>query len=142
MIDTVRLSQTARGQLIRLKTKTGVKNWNTLCRWGLVMSLRDPSTPLVREVVADSNVEMSWKTFAGSYGDLYMALLKQRCVQDGTDQADPAVVAHALTIHLHRGIGYLAGRTDLRTISDLIFIAMGEDKQLDFLIDDDPEVAA
>lgn len=130
MIDTVRLSQPARGQLIRLKTKTGIKNWNTLCRWALAVSLADSSTPLVREVVTDSNVEMTWKTFAGHYGGIYLALLRQRCQADGGDPADPAAVAHALTIHLHRGIGYLAGRTDLKTISDLVYMAAGKPEQL------------
>lgn len=139
MIETVRVSQAARGQLIRLKTKTGIKQWNTICRWALAMSLCDPSPPLVREVVTDSNVEMSWRTFAGHYGDLYMALLRQRCAADGRDPSEPAAVAHTLTIHLHRGIGFLAGRTDLRNISDLIFIAAGEARQLDLLIDDAPE---
>jgi DNA sulfur modification protein DndE len=124
VIDTVRLSSPARGQLIRLKTKTGIKNWNTLCRWALATSLADPSPPLVREVVTDSNVEMSWKTFAGYYGDIYLALLQQRCEADGGDPADPEDVTHTLIVHLHRGIGYLAGRPDLKTISDLAAVAV------------------
>jgi DNA sulfur modification protein DndE len=74
--ETIRLSQPARDTLVRLKRTTGIKNWNVLCRWALALSLRDSSTPLVKEIVADSNVKMSWKTFAGSYSDVYMALLK------------------------------------------------------------------
>ncbi len=123
MIDTVRLSQAAKGQLLGLKRKTGIGNWNTLCRWGLAISLADPSPPLVRQVVTDSNVEMGWKTFGGRHGDIYLALVKQRCAADGADPNDPAQVAHTFTIHLHRGIGYLAGM-DIRSIADLIALAV------------------
>lgn len=139
MIETVRLSQAARGQLIRMKTKTGIGGWNTLCRWALCVSLADPSTPLVREVVTDSNVEMSWKTFAGHHGDLYLALLKQRVHADGGDPKDPVAVAHTLKIHLHRGIGYLIGSQNLKNISDLIALALEGRGHL--FADPDEEVA-
>lgn len=142
MIETVRLSQPARGQLIRLKTKTGIKGWNVLCRWALALSLADPSTPLVRQVVTDSNVEMSWKTFAGHYGDLYLALLKQRVKVDGGDPKDPAAVRHTLTIHLHRGIGYLAGNPNLKNISDLVSLALEGHERLSADPDADPDEEA
>ncbi|MFE1577506.1 DNA sulfur modification protein DndE [Streptomyces fradiae] len=118
---TIRLSQTAKDQLGWLKRNTGLTQWNELCRWGLALSLRDPSTPLVRDITTDSNVEISWKTFAGPYGDVYLSLLKQRCAKDGEEPTD-AAVSKTLLIHLHRGIGYLAGRQDLRSIQDLIAI--------------------
>lgn len=121
--DSIRLSQPAKDQLVKLKRTTKIKNWNVLCRWALALSLQDTSPPLVREITTDSNVEMSWKVFAGSYGDIYLALLKQRCVMDGGDLTDDAI-ANTLVIHLHRGIGYLAGRRDLRNIDDLLTTAL------------------
>jgi DNA sulfur modification protein DndE len=36
IIKQVRLSQQAKDQLARLKGKTGIKNWNILCRWAFV----------------------------------------------------------------------------------------------------------
>ncbi|MGW7314631.1 DNA sulfur modification protein DndE [Streptomyces sp. NPDC054865] len=123
-LETVRLSQTAKDQLVWLKRNTGLTQWNELCRWALALSLRDSSTPLVKEVVTDSNVEMSWKTFTSPYGDVYLALLKQRCVMDGEELSDEAV-ARTLTVHLHRGIGYLHGRPDLRSIEQLVSTATG-----------------
>ncbi|WP_435947067.1 DndE family protein [Dryocola sp. BD586] len=33
-IDNVRLSEKAKQQLITLKRRTGIENWNVLCRWG------------------------------------------------------------------------------------------------------------
>lgn len=123
-LETVRLSQTAKEQLIWLKRNTGLTQWNELCRWALALSLRDSSTPLVKEVPTDSNVEMSWKTFAGPYGDIYLALLKQRCIADDQEPTDEAV-SKTLTVHLHRGVGYLAGRSDLRSIEQLVSTATG-----------------
>ncbi len=123
-LETVRLSQTAKEQLIWLKRNTGLTQWNELCRWALALSLRDSSTPLVKEVPTDSNVEMSWKTFAGPHGDIYLALLKQRCIADGQEPTDEAV-SKTLTVHLHRGVGYLAGRSDLRSIEQLVSTATG-----------------
>ncbi|MBB4917448.1 DNA sulfur modification protein DndE [Streptosporangium saharense] len=122
-LDTIRLSQTARDQLIKLKRVTGIKNWNVLCRWSLALSLADLSPPLVREIVTDSNVEMSWRTFSGSHGDIYLALLKQRCMRDEDSLSDEGV-ARTLTIHLHRGIGYLAGGRNLVKIEDLMRLAL------------------
>ncbi|WP_019635058.1 DNA sulfur modification protein DndE [Actinomadura atramentaria] len=120
---TVRLSQAAKDQLSWLKRHTGLTQWNELCRWALALSLRDPSTPLVREITTDSNVEISWKTFAGAYGDIYLSLLKQRCVADGDEPTD-AAVAKTLLVHLHRGIGFLVGRQDLRSIQALLAITV------------------
>ncbi len=118
---TIRLSQAAKDQLAWLKRHTGLTQWNELCRWALAMSLRDPSTPLVRDIVTDSNVEIAWKTFAGPHSDIYLSLLKQRCVADGEDLTD-AGVSKTLHVHLHRGIGFLAGRQDLRSTQDLLAI--------------------
>ncbi|MCO5996275.1 DNA sulfur modification protein DndE [Actinoallomurus rhizosphaericola] len=122
-LDSIRLSQPAKDQLIKLKRITGIKNWNTLCRWALALSLQDPSPPLVRDIVPDSNVEMNWKTFAGVYGDIYLALLKQRCLADGNEPTEETI-SDTLLIHVHRGIGHLAGRKSLRGIDDLIQIAL------------------
>lgn len=118
-LENVRLSQPAKDRLVWLKRTTGITQWNVLCRWALVLSLKDSSTPLVKDIVTDSNVEMSWKTFAGQYGDIYLALLKQRCVVDGEEPTDDNVTK-TLTIHLHRGIGYLGGHKELATIEGML----------------------
>lgn len=124
-LDNVRLSQPAKDQLIKLKRITGIKNWNTLCRWALVSSLQDTSSPLVKDIVTDSNVQMDWKTFAGTYGDLYLGLLKQRCIADGEEPTQEAL-GRTLIIHIHRGIGHIAGRQSLKDVSDLISLALAE----------------
>lgn len=62
---------------------------------------------------------MSWRVFGGYYADLYMALLKERCVRDGFD-TDSETIAQQFRLHLHRGISYLAGNKELRSIDNLV----------------------
>ena len=76
IMKQIRLSQQAKDQLSRLKGKTGIKNWNILCRWALCYSLGENTMPTDIPVASDSNVEMSWYTFAGEYSELYEALIK------------------------------------------------------------------
>lgn len=121
----IRLSQQAKDQLVRLKARTGIRNWNVLCRWALCVSLREPSLPADTEIPADSNVEMSWDVFAGDYGEIYAALVVQRCQEDGLG-TDPDIVAHQFRLHLHRGIAYLAATNLIRSCNDLITFALGD----------------
>ncbi|WHM36019.1 DNA sulfur modification protein DndE [Streptomyces sp. BPTC-684] len=118
-LENIRLATPSKDRLVRLKRTTGISQWNVLCRWALALSLADASTPLVKDIVTDSNVEMSWKTFAGQHGDLYLALLKQRCVADGLEPTDENV-SKTLTIHLARGIGYLGAHKEMTTVEGLI----------------------
>ena len=107
-LETVRISQQGKDQLIRLKRVTGIKNWNVLCRWALCTSLADPTPPLIRDVVTDSNVEMTWKTFAGQWHSTYEALIRHRSMSERGGVASEDLRA-TLVGHLHRGIGHLAG---------------------------------
>lgn len=118
-IEHIRLSQTARDQLITLKRRTNITQWNVLCRWALLRSLAEPTVPPNAKIPADSNVEMNWRTFAGQHGDVIWALLRVRCQRDGF-ALDEDNIAQQFRLHLHRGIGYLAGDRQLRTIVDLI----------------------
>ena len=123
MIKHFRLSSQARDQLIRLKSKTGIGQWNVLCRWALVVSLSEPTTPTPVEIPADSNVEMTWQVFGGEHSELYWALLKARCAKDGLG-LDEASVSRQFRLHLHRGIGYLATPNQTKNISDLVKLAV------------------
>ena len=122
-LDHIKLSQTAKDQLIKLKRVTGLEHWNVLCRWALCISLAEHSIPPDTKIPADSNVEMSWKVFGGRYADLYLALVKERCLRDGL-RTDPDTLAQQFRLHLHRGIAYLAGNKKLRKIDDLIGLSL------------------
>jgi DNA sulfur modification protein DndE len=111
--------------LIRLKTRTGIGQWNILCRWAFCLSLAEATPPTV-EIPADSNVEMSWLVFGGEHYALFLALLKTRCVRDGLDTGDKTWL-HQFRLHLHRGIGYLAAPNRIRGIGDLVQLTFGSD---------------
>lgn len=118
-IEHIRISQQAKDQLIKLKRVTGIKHWNTLCRWAFCASLMEPTVPPMAKIPADSSVELSWKVFGGIYQDIYHALLKQRCKKDGLPITDE-VLATQFRLHLHRGIGYIFADKKIRNISDML----------------------
>lgn len=122
-VDHIRLSQQAKDQLVKLKRITGIEHWNVICRWAFCLSLSEQSVPPAAKILADSNVEMSWKVFGGRYADLYMALLKERCIRDGLS-IDGETLAQQFRLHLHRGIAYLASNKSLRKIDDLVLMAV------------------
>jgi DNA sulfur modification protein DndE len=124
-IKQIRLSTQAKDQLIRLKTRTGIAQWNILCRWAFCLSLRQMTPPTLLEQATDSNVEMSWQVFGGEAQELYLALLKERCVADGLTLSDE-VLARQFRLHLHRGISYLATPQFVRSVTDLIQLPLQE----------------
>lgn len=117
-IDTIRISQQGKDQLIKLKRNTGIANWNVLCRWAFCVSLRDKKAPLPFSDRLEGGVEMSWKVFAGDQSDIYVVLARLRAKQDGESQSDDAIGA-CIRAHLHRGLGYLASGTTTRSLSEL-----------------------
>lgn len=104
-IDTIKLSEKQKQQLIRLKSKTGIENWNVLCRWALCMSLAEESVPPFEEIPSDSNVEMTWKVFAGEYADVYLAVLRE-AYQKQSAQLEGVHFGDFVKLHLNRGISY------------------------------------
>jgi DNA sulfur modification protein DndE len=70
--------------------------------------LAEPSRPPSVPIPTEGGIEIDWRTFAGRLGDLYLDLLKQRCLDDGL-KPDRRTLQRQLLLHLHRGIGYLVG---------------------------------
>ncbi|MCT7974262.1 DNA sulfur modification protein DndE [Laspinema olomoucense] len=122
-LDRIKLSQTAKEQLSKLKRYTKIDQWNILCRWAFCKSLSETSTPSPVPIPADSNVEMSWRVFGGEMSDILILALKQRCHQDGLG-TDKETLANQFRLHLHRGIGYLAGDPNIKKIEHLIEVAV------------------
>ena len=118
-IKQVRLSQTAKDQLVKLKRYTKIEQWNVLCRWGFCRSLAEPSIPSPGPIILDSNVEMTWRVFGGDIADTLLIALKQRGYRDGLG-TDKVTLINQFKLHLHRGIGYLAGDINIKKIENLI----------------------
>ncbi|PSB13850.1 DNA sulfur modification protein DndE [filamentous cyanobacterium CCP1] len=120
-VERVRISQAAKDQLIKLKRVTKIDQWNILCRWAFCRSLTEPTLPSPVMIPVYSNVEMTWQVFGGNMAVPLLLALKQRCHNDGllTDQETLAI---QFRLHLHRGIGYLAGDLNIKTVEDFINI--------------------
>lgn len=125
-VDRVRLSQTAKEQLSKLKRVTKIEQWNILCRWALCRSLAESSIPSPVPIPSDSNVELTWNVLGGEISDILIMALKQRCYQDGLG-TEKETLATQFRLHLHRGIGYLAGDINIKKIEDFIAIATSPD---------------
>ena len=106
--------------LTMIKRRTSLKNWNVLCRWALCLSLAEAIEPPDVPIVSDSNVEMSWDTFAGDHAESYRALILSRCIASGVHNPTPDQLASTFRHHLNRGLSYLRGRDDLATVEQLV----------------------
>ncbi len=127
IVRTVRLSQQAKDHLSRLKGKTGIKNWNILCRWAFCYSLSEKTIPTDVPIIADSNLEMSWYTFAGEYNEIYDALMKAWCISMDLP-TDNATLVKYFYLNLERGISHLCGTGFIKNIDDLLNLSLQEEK--------------
>ncbi len=125
IIKQIRLSQQAKDQLSRLKGKTGIKNWNILCRWALCYSLHEKTLPTDIPLASDSNLEMSWITFGGEYYELYEALIKAWCMKMNLPTDDETVTKY-FRLNLERGISYLNGTGFIKNMDDLVHLSVKE----------------
>jgi DNA sulfur modification protein DndE len=118
-IETVRIDYQGRDQLIRLKRHTGIETWNILCRWAFCASLAEPTRPPLRLFKGEAAIEIAWRVFGGTHHELYLALLKQRCLRDGLP-IDDLTLQEQFRLHLHRGLGYLAADRSIRSIAGIV----------------------
>ncbi len=116
--EFVRIGADVREQLITLKRRTGVMNWNVLCRWALCRSLAESAAPMIT-AGGEAAVEMTWKTFAGAGGDIYWWLVKQRTKELGLPLDEHNLHAQ-LRAHITRGTQYLVGDPSMRDTPDLV----------------------
>jgi len=97
------LSSEASERLKQLKARTGLTP-NILSRIGLCLSLSEPGVPNP-DLYPEEDREFNRYTLLGEWDDLYVALLRQRLLQDGL----PAEEAERqFRAHLHRGVEALA----------------------------------
>lgn len=125
-IETIRLSEKAKTQLVTMKRRTGITNWNVLCRWAFCMSINQATRPPDEAIPADSSIEMTWKTFSGGAEDVYWGMLLVRAEQDGISAKKDAL-SHYFRLHLHRGISYLTGTNGPTDLPQLIRLALPRD---------------
>lgn len=125
IVKQIKLSSVSKDRLGRLKGKTGIKNWNVLCRWALCYSLSENTMPTDVPIVADSNVEMTWFTFGGEYSDIYDALMIAWCKKMNLP-ADEETLAKYFKLHVERGIAHLSGTNFIKNLDDLMKLSIEE----------------
>ena len=111
-LDTVRVSQRGKELLLKLKRRTGIENWNVLCRWALSSSLSDQNTPITQERYQDSNIEMKWNVFAGDLSDALLAVFYLRLQEEQNFDRKEDQVSY-FRAHLERGIMQISNHKKL-----------------------------
>jgi DNA sulfur modification protein DndE len=125
-IDTVRLDADTKIRLSTLKRRTGIENWNTLCRWAFCLSLSDATRLRDLQEREIGAIEMSWKTFAGEDEELYRLLLIRRAESD-LGRTDRDALAKTVRQHISRGTARLAANRHMKSTKDLVELALLED---------------
>lgn len=120
-LDRIRLTASAKNQLISIKRKTGIEHYNTLCRHAFCLSLANPSVPPKESFNFNGGLEIDWRTFSGGQDSLYSNLLAIRMQRDGILVNDTSA-RDVLALHLHRGLSYLASRKE----DDLLLVLARE----------------
>jgi DNA sulfur modification protein DndE len=87
-------------------------NWNIICRWAFCDSLSNPNFPVIAIGSTESNVEMSWETFAGEFSEVLLSVFYKRAAQDGISHERHHRAAYFRS-HLERGI------SQLQTVKDI-----------------------
>jgi DNA sulfur modification protein DndE len=112
-LTKLRLCKEASSKLRYSSGRTGLTP-NLLCRIGFCLSLAEPSSPNP-EMYQEDDREFNRYTLLGEYDELFVALLRQRCVSAGMDDKHLTEMFRA---HMNRGAILVSGR--LKNISDLV----------------------
>jgi DNA sulfur modification protein DndE len=106
MIERVKLTGTAKQQLITLKRRTGIEHYNIICRHALMTSLGSDKPMPAEALNFSGGLEIDWKVFAGEAADTYLNLLCIRSIKEN-NQVNSEAIKAILTSHLHRGLSLL-----------------------------------
>ena len=115
-LTKLRLTTDASNRLRHLAGKAGLTP-NLVCRLGFCLSLQEPSS-LNPDDYPEEDREFNRYTLLGEYDGLFVALLRQRCHQDGVD---PVQLPQYFRAHVNRGVSLLQRR--VKNISDIAMLA-------------------
>ena len=111
LIDRVKISAAGKQQLSTLKRRTGIEHYNVICRHALCLSLANESPAPAENMQFSGGLEIDWRTFAGEADSTILNILIVRAIKEDRD-VDATSVRQILTLHLHRGLSYLAAKSD------------------------------
>lgn len=98
-VNKIKLSKAATDRLKQLKGRTGLTP-NLLCRIGFCLSLNEPAIPVAASYDHEG-AEFNRYTLLGEYDALFVAMLRQRLLQDDLSPGD---MAEQFRAHLNRGV--------------------------------------
>ena len=111
-LTKLRLSREASNRLRFVAGRTGLTP-NLLCRIGFCLSLAEPSLPNPDDYPEEER-EFNRYTLLGEYDPLFVALLKERCRQDGVDFSR---LSDYFRAHVNRGVILL--QACVKSVSDI-----------------------
>jgi DNA sulfur modification protein DndE len=105
-LTRLRLTKDASNRLRFLAGKTGLTP-NILCRLGFCLSLGEDTVPNPDDYLEEDR-EFNRYTLLGEYDALFVALLKERCREDGVTTLDK--LPDCFRAHMNRGVKLLQQR--------------------------------
>ena len=115
--NRITIGDKATNHLQMLQANTGMTP-NYLCRIGLCYSLNEPRPPSPEEYNSDGQTFNRY-TLLGEHDTLYMALVKERLIQEGKDLEED--LYEEFVAHLNRGVIRAFGNVrDLTDFDDLM----------------------
>tara|TARA_B100001057_G_scaffold57249_1_gene50757 strand:- start:1704 stop:2075 length:372 start_codon:yes stop_codon:yes gene_type:complete len=104
-IDLLRTSANVRNSLTRIKTITGIPNWNIICRWALCLSLKQTSLPREVDEKLDG-IEIDYDILVGKNKSIYTQLLINNLISHKVE-IDKKNLTKYLYAHVNRGVNII-----------------------------------
>jgi DNA sulfur modification protein DndE len=104
-IDLLRTSANVRNSLTRIKTITGIPNWNIICRWAFCLSLKQTSLPREVDEKLDG-IEIDYDTLVGKNKSIYTQLLINNLISHKVE-IDRKNLTKYLYAHVNRGVNII-----------------------------------
>ncbi len=115
-LSEMHFSEEASRKLSQLKRRTGLTP-NILARIGFCISLENPALPDPADYEGTGYINIKRHVLTGYYDPLFVALMKERCHQDGQPEEEWATQFKA---HMNRGVLLLHKK--LKSLDDLWLI--------------------
>ena len=104
-IDLLRTSASVRNSLTRIKTITGIPNWNIICRWAFCLSLKQTSLPREVDEKLDG-IEIDYDTLVGKNKSIYTQLLINNLASH-KGEIEKKNLTKYLYAHVNRGVNII-----------------------------------
>ncbi len=115
-LSEMHFSEEASRKLSQLKGRTRMTP-NILARIGFCMSLENPAPPDPSDYEGTGYVNIKRHVLTGYYDSLFVAMIKERCHQDGLSEEE---LANQFKAHMNRGVLLLHKK--VKSLNDLWLI--------------------